>query len=82
MMDAEYPTGQWNTLDLYCHGDTSMHVVNGKLVMILYHNMQNDDGKESPLTKGKIQIQSEGAEVFYRQIKIQPIRQLPAEFLQ
>jgi Domain of Unknown Function (DUF1080) len=82
MMDAEYPSGQWNTLDLYCHGDTSMHVVNGKLVMVLYRNKQNDNGIESPLTKGKIQIQSEGAEVFYRQIKIQPIKQLPAEFLQ
>jgi hypothetical protein len=82
MMDAEYPTGQWNTLDLYCHGDTSMHVVNGKVVMVLYRNKQNDNGSESPLTKGKIQIQSEGAEIFYRQIKIQPIKQLPAEFLQ
>ncbi len=82
MMDAEYPTGQWNTLDLYCHGDTSMHVVNGKVVMVLYRNKQNDNGNELPLTKGKIQIQSEGAEIFYRQIKIQPVRQLPAEFLQ
>jgi hypothetical protein len=82
MMDAEYPTGQWNTLDLYCYGDTSMHVVNGKVVMVLYRNKQNENGNESPLTKGKIQIQSEGAEIFYRQIKIQPIRQLPAEFLQ
>jgi len=27
--DAENPTGQWNTVDLYCHGDTSIHVVNG-----------------------------------------------------
>jgi Domain of Unknown Function (DUF1080) len=80
-IEAENPTGQWNTLDLYCHGDTSMHVVNGKVVMILYRNRQNDNGNESPLTKGKIQIQSEGAEVFYRQIKIQPIAQLPAEFV-
>src|SRR5450432_1194573 len=80
-MEAENPTGQWNTLDLYCHGDTSMHVVNGKVVMILYRNRQNDNGNESPLSKGKIQIQSEGAEVFYRQIKIQPIAQLPAEFV-
>jgi hypothetical protein len=80
-MDAENPTGEWNTLDLYCHGDTSMHVVNGRLVMILYHNKQNDNSHESALTKGKIQIQSEGAEVFYKQIKIQPIDQLPAEFL-
>jgi len=59
-----------------------MHMVNGKVVMVLYRNKQNDNGNESPLTKGKIQIQSEGAEIFYRQIKIQPIRQLPAEFLQ
>jgi len=82
MMDAEYPTGQWNTLDLYCHGDTSMHVVNGKVVMVLYRNKQNENATESPLTRGKIQIQSEGAEIYYRQIKIQPIKQLPAEFLQ
>jgi hypothetical protein len=59
-----------------------MHVVNGKAVMILYRNSQNDNGNVTPMTKGKIQIQSEGAEVFYRQIKIQPIKQLPAEFLQ
>lgn len=75
--DGENPTGQWNTLDLYCHGDTSMHVVNGKLMMILYHNRQWDNGQESPLTKGKIQLQSEGAELFYRHIKIEPIAQLP-----
>ena len=75
--DAENPPGEWNTLDLYCHGDTSMHVVNGKLMMILYHNRQLDNGQELPLTKGKIQLQSEGAELFYRQIRIQPIDRLP-----
>jgi hypothetical protein len=79
--DAEHPTGQWNTLDLYCHGDTSIHVVNGKVMMILYHNKQMDNGQPSPLTKGKIQIQSEGAEVFYKQIKIEPINTLPAELV-
>jgi len=77
--DSENPTGEWNTADLYCHGDTSIHVVNGKVMMILYHNKQIDDGQESPLTKGKIQIQSEGSEVYYKQIKIQPIDRLPAE---
>ncbi len=77
--DAENPTGQWNTLDLYCHGDTSIHVVNGRVMMVLYHNAQL--GQELPLAKGKIQIQSEGAEIFYRQIKIQPIDRLPAAML-
>ncbi|MDB5131713.1 MAG: hypothetical protein JWR02_1462 [Mucilaginibacter sp.] len=76
--DGENPTGRWNTLDLYCHGDTSVHMVNGKVMMVLYHNRQLEDGEELPLTKGKIQIQSEGAEVYYKQIKIQPINHLPA----
>ncbi|MBS1501093.1 MAG: DUF1080 domain-containing protein [Bacteroidetes bacterium] len=79
--DAENATGDWNTIDLYCHGDTSIHVVNGKVMMILYHNRQNDNGSESPLTRGKIQIQSEGAEVYYRGIDIRPIDKLPVELL-
>jgi len=79
--DAEYPTGQWNTIDLYCHGDTSIHVVNGKVMMILYHSKQQDNGVESALTKGKIQIQSEGSEVFYKHIVIQPIDKLPPGLL-
>jgi hypothetical protein len=79
--DGENPTGQWNTLDLYCHGDTSVHMVNGKVMMILYHNRQLENGQELPLTKGKIQIQSEGAELYYKQIRIQSIDRLPAAFV-
>ena len=79
--DAEHPTGEWNTLDLYCHGDTSVHVVNGRVMMVLYHLAQSDSGKVSPLTRGRIQLQSEGAEVFYKQIKIRPISQIPVDLL-
>lgn len=80
--DAEKPSGQWNTLDLYCHGDTSVHVVNGKVMMVLYSNGQADHDKVHPLTKGRIQLQSEGAEVYYRNIRIQPINSLPHSLLQ
>lgn len=79
--DAENPAGQWNTLDLYTHGDTSIHVVNGKVMMVLYHNKQTVNGQEVPLDHGKIQVQSEGAEVFYKGMKIQPIDHLPADLL-
>lgn len=78
--DAENPSGEWNTVDLYCNGDTSIHVMNGKVMMVLYHNKQIDKGVASPLSRGKIQIQSEGAEVFYRQIKVEQIKTLPAAF--
>jgi hypothetical protein len=79
--DAEHPSGEWNTLDLYCHGDTSIHVINGKVMMVLYHSTQEDKGQITPLTKGKIQIQSEGAEVFYKDILIEPINRLSPAML-
>ncbi|GAB2521498.1 3-keto-disaccharide hydrolase [Spirosoma aerophilum] len=75
--DAEKPSGQWNVLELYCFGDTSVHVMNGKVNLVLTKTRHLVNGQAEPLTKGKIQIQSEGAEVFYRNIQIQPIGQLP-----
>jgi hypothetical protein len=76
--DAELPSGEWNTLDLYCHGDTSVHVMNGKVMMVLYRSGQVENGQVSALTKGKLQLQSEGAEVFYKEIKIRSIERIPA----
>lgn len=75
--DNENPTGQWNTVDLYCFGGTAVHMINGKVNMVLYNSSQVQDGSLIPLTKGKIQIQSEGAEVFYRSLKFQSIEALP-----
>lgn len=72
--DAEKPTGEWNTLELYCLGDSAIHVVNGKVVMKLYHSRMPDD---SPLKRGKIQFQSEGAEVYYRRMEVQAIEKMP-----
>ena len=79
--DGENVSGKWNTVDLYCSGDTSVHVINGKVMMVLYHSGQLGSGKIMPLTKGKIQIQSEGAEIFYKQIKLKPLNAIPENML-
>lgn len=79
--DGEKPNGEWNTVDLYCYGDTSVHVVNGRVTMILYELRQADGDVFKPLTKGKIQLQTEGAEIYYRNIRIQPIDGIPEELL-
>lgn len=76
--DAEKPLGEWNTVDLYCFGTTSVHVVNGKVVMVNKNNSKEENGKLIPLTKGKIQIQSEGAELFVRKVEIEKIKEIPA----
>lgn len=77
--DPEKPNGQWNTLDLYCFGADSIHVVNGVVVMRLQGARRIDGPAPAPLTAGQISLQTEGAEVFYRDVEIQPITALPAE---
>src|SRR5262245_63163708 len=78
--ENEKPTGQWNTIELIALGGTCIHVVNGKVNMVMTNSRHVDKGKEVPLTKGKLQLQSEGAEVFYRNIAIKNITAIPAEF--
>lgn len=75
--DHESPRGEWNSLELYCLGQTSVHVVNGQVNMILTGLRHRVDGKEEPLTRGRIQFQSEAAEVFYRNIAVRRIREIP-----
>ena len=79
--DAEKPLGEWNTVDLYCFGQTSVHVDNGQVVMVNTHCSKIENGKKVPLTRGKIQIQSEGGEFYIRKIEIEKINGIPEKFL-
>jgi len=78
--DAEKPRGEWNTLDLFCVNGDSVHVVNGQVMMRLHHAQRVDGPTPAPLTSGAISLQTEGAEVFYRNIEIQPIANFPNAF--
>ncbi len=62
--DVEKPTGEWNTMEVICDGDTITNIVNGYVVNI---------GTGSSLTEGKILFQSEGAELFFRKIEIKAL---------
>ena len=73
----EKPDDEWNTLELICYEGKSLHIVNGEVVMILKDSRYVDEnGKEIPLIQGKIQLQSEAAEVFFKDIKIRQIDSL------
>ena len=80
--DAEKPKGEWNTLDLICFNGDSIHVVNGKVVMRLHDAKRLDGAKPEPLVAGQISLQTEGAEVYYRNVEIQPITAVPAEYVE
>ncbi len=73
--------GEWNTLDLICFNGKSLHIVNGEVVMILKNSRYiNEEGESVPLIKGKIQLQSEAAEIFYKDIKIRDLDHLSQEY--
>lgn len=77
----EHKTGEWNTIEVLCHGGTCVHVVNGKVNMVMTNSRHVVKGKEEPLTRGKLQLQSEGAEVFYRGMQIKSITAIPERYL-
>ncbi len=78
----EKPHGEWNELELICFENKSIHIVNGEVVMILKNSRYVEDGKKFPMNKGKIQLQSEAAEVFYKNIKIKKLEALPKQYQQ
>lgn len=81
-LDNENSHGEWNTLELICFEGNSLHIVNGKVVMALYNSKyQNPDKEIVPLTKGRIQIQSEAAEVYYKNVQIKSINKIPNKFI-
>ena len=77
-LDAEKQYGKWNEVELITMGDSSIHIVNGKVVMRLYNSRKMSD--KEPLKSGRIMIQSEGAEVFYKDFYLKNITEIPVEF--
>jgi hypothetical protein len=78
--DREKPHGEWNTLDLVCLGDSSIHIVNGRVVMRLSHAQILDGSALVTLDSGHICLQTEGGEVYYRDIEVRPISAVPADY--
>jgi len=62
---VEKEIGQWNKYRITCKGDAVKLEVNGVLV---------NEGKGAENSKGKILLQSEGAEVHFRNITLTPLK--------
>jgi hypothetical protein len=62
--NIEKPAGQWNKIECIVKGPEISYYLNGTLM---------NHAVDVQPRKGKIQIQSEGAEVFYRNISVTPL---------
>jgi hypothetical protein len=61
--DVEKPVGEWNRMEVIADGGTITILLNGVVV---------NHGTGASPTAGKIQIQSEGAEILIRKVELRP----------
>jgi len=63
--DYEKPAGEWNTMEILCSGDKVQIKVNGQVTA---------EGTGANLTAGKIFLQSNNGEIFFRKCELFPLK--------
>jgi hypothetical protein len=66
----------WNTVEVIIQGDRSTHLVNGRIVNNARDIQRPDPNNTSrmiPLTSGRILLEAEGSEIWFRDIRIKPL---------
>ena len=79
--DYESPKGEWSDVELVCYEGKSLHIINGHVVMVLANSRFIDSTGQKPLIEGKIQLQSEACEVYYKDVRIKKIDKMPEEYI-
>jgi len=62
--DVESPGKEWTTLEVFCDGSKLTYVVNGTVVNRALEVFPN---------RGRILVQTEGAEIFFRKLELRPL---------
>jgi len=73
----EKPHGEWNTIDVYTIANQMIFLINGEISHILQKTREVTQHGLTPLTRGQVQLQSEGSEIFFRDIKIRNLPEFP-----
>ncbi|MBM3845728.1 MAG: DUF1080 domain-containing protein, partial [Verrucomicrobia bacterium] len=60
--------GHWNLCEVYGWGNLAVHMLNGQVTLVLANPKFREKDIDMALVGGKIQLQSEGAEVFFRKV--------------
>ncbi len=79
--DVEQVFGNWNTVEVIFWAGQCIHILNGKVNLMAVNPRHKDGDTWRPLMRGKIQLQSEAAEAFYRKAEVRPLYEVPAEHL-
>lgn len=74
-LGKEKPKGEWNEMEIRVEGSKkATFILNGETVLEVFDmEKKNDEGKYVPLSKGRIGLQAEWAEILYRNILIKEL---------
>ena len=64
VVTAPNGTGEWNRFEVVCTRDRITNILNGKTV---------NEGLRPSITQGKIILQAEGAEIYFRRVDLEPL---------
>ncbi len=67
---------QWNTVEVIWQGDRAEHIVNGRSVNLATNLQQpdpNNPGQLIPMKRGKIAIEIEYAEIWFRRVEVKAL---------
>lgn len=81
--DVEQVFGNWNTVEVIFWAGQCIHILNGRVNLVAvkprYIKEERTYAAFRSLLHGRIQLQSEAAEVFYRNVEIRPLYELPTQ---
>jgi hypothetical protein len=67
----------WNTVEVIARGAEIVHILNGKVVNqgtnVRFLDPEKPDAKPVPLTRGRILLEIEAAEMWFRNVEIRPL---------
>lgn len=79
--DVEQVFGNWNTVEVIFWGGVCIHLLNGHVNLVAVNPRYQASSAWRPLDRGRMQLQSEAAELFYRKIQARPLDEIPSEHL-
>jgi hypothetical protein len=73
---GEFEVDGWNTIEVITKGDTTVHVLNGQVVnrgeKVRFTDAEKP-GTTQPVTKGRIALEIEAAEIYFRKVEIREL---------
>ena len=72
-LPGDFEVEGWNTIEVIAKGDTTVHLLNGKVVnqgRNIRFTDPDEPGTTRPVTRGRIALEIEAAEIYFRKVEL------------